>query len=149
MFNGRPIVLFGKRFYLPALKDVWQDHKYARVCRECCDIFTYITDKLDEDISVRPDEVEDDWRKCFVASADVLGISRKSANVLYHGFGQGNWEHLHLFDEERGYSLDKWASDFAYDLFYCSDRWSVERMLRVHWLFRQWEEAQKREDECE
>lgn len=82
--------------------------------------------------------VTDDWRKVFVSVCKHLGINRKSANVLFEDMCFGNWDHLHKTDEEREFTADIWFEKFIYDMFYCSDRWSVDRLMRCHWYFRQW-----------
>lgn len=78
------------------------------------------------------------WHKTFVSVCRGLGINRHSANVLFRGMCDGNWEHLHQTQDEQVKTSEDWFADLIGDVFYCSDRWSIDRLMRCHWYFRQW-----------
>ena len=50
----------------------------------------------------------------------------------------GNWNHLWMTDDEKKKPVNEWLNDFMADVFYCSDRWSLDRLMRCHWMYRQW-----------
>lgn len=70
--------------------------------------------------------------------------------VLKHWFGMpgkvsvsfiedacwGNWLKLHETDMERCATAEDYAKALLDDVFYCSDRWSWDRVMRVQWLYR-------------
>lgn len=66
-----------------------------------------------------------------------IGIDMFSAAILFDTLVLGNWEHIHKTEEEQTYSREKWIDLFAGDVFYCSDRWSLDRLTRCHWMYRQ------------
>lgn len=83
-------------------------------------------------------KVVDSWHEIFVHVCYYLDIDFKSAEVLWKNLAWGNWEHLHKTEEEEQYSEKEWFKKFVSDVFYCSDRWSLDRLERCHWQFRQW-----------
>lgn len=83
-------------------------------------------------------KVIDNWYEIFVNVCVLLGIDSKSAKVLWNELAYGNWIHLHQTEEESKYSEEEWFKEFYWDMFYCSDRWSLDRLTRCHWRFRQW-----------
>lgn len=112
-------------------------HKHgisSRVCSDCCCIRNKHDDNHDD-----VNAIESEWHDSFDDVCWLLGFDKRSADALWDNIGVGNnWEHLHMTDAEREYDADKWFDEFSSDLFYCSDRWSFDRLLRVQWKFRQW-----------
>ena len=82
--------------------------------------------------------VTDRWHHAFNCIAKYLGFSKKSRVFLWVQLAYGNWEHFHLTDEEKNLSADEWLEKFRNEVFYCSDRWSFDRLTRVHWIYRQY-----------
>lgn len=82
--------------------------------------------------------VETRWRKLFESICLRMGINGKSADVLWESMCLGNWEKLHRTEEDESRTVDEWFDKFYMDMLYCSDRWSMDRLMRVHWAFRQW-----------
>ena len=79
------------------------------------------------------------WKKLFIRICNNLGFNKKSALVLWNSIGiSNNWEHLHKTEEERNRTVEEWWSNFIWDVYYCSDRWTFDRLLRVQWAYRQW-----------
>lgn len=110
------------------------DHsESSSICHQCC--------RMDME---HPNDVI--WRPLFTRVCQHLGISKRSSYVLYDNLDDCNWEHLHLTEEEKKYPSSKWRELFVYDVHYCSDRWSLSRLLRVHWAYCQWKESLDRED---
>lgn len=78
-----------------------------------------------------------DWRKLFIRICqNEFGFSKKNAQYMFDEFGYGNWVHLNMTDEEKAMTADDWLEKFLADVFYCSDRWSLDRLLRCHWQYR-------------
>jgi len=57
-------------------------------------------------------------------------------NFLLENLCQGNWEHLWETEAEKSKSVYDWFDMLRWETFYCSDRWSWDRFLRVHWIFQ-------------
>ena len=118
------------------VRDWFLDHGMTRaICSECMEFF----DKYQNGNYVYISNIVNDWKEIFFHVCDQLGINRKSANVLFDELACGNWSHLHHTDEEKKLTQSDWFESFMYDLFYCSDRWSLDRLTRCHWEFRQWQ----------
>lgn len=125
-------------------------HKWLRknsldikICQECgglnkCTINgdSYSEYENIDDVDVA--KIHDHWHGIFIHVCYYLGINKKSAKVLWENFTQENWEHLHQTEEEKQYGEKEWFDKFFYDVLYCSDRWSLTRLERCHWAFRQW-----------
>lgn len=48
----------------------------------------------------------------------------------------GNWLKLHETDVERETDAEAYARMLLHDVWYCSDRWSWDRVLRIQWLYQ-------------
>lgn len=90
------------------------------------------------------DEVERLWRQVFEAVLIRERFTRRAIDYMWEHLAQGNWKHLWQNENERGRSDDEWLTEFRLDVFYCSDRWSLDRLTRCHWQWRQWMEAVER-----
>ena len=116
-----------------------------KICDECGDLFDDCTfsgkrysptETPYNDVDVS--KVIDCWHEIFVHVCYYLDIDFNSAEVLWNNLAYENWEHLHQTEEEKQYDAKEWFEIFYYDMFYCSDRWSLTRLERCHWKFRQW-----------
>ncbi|MBQ9069312.1 MAG: hypothetical protein IJ131_09725 [Eggerthellaceae bacterium] len=85
-----------------------------------------------------PEEVTERWRRVFEAVLIRERFTRHAIDYMWEHLAQGNWEHMHQTDEEQGRSADDWLEAFEADVFYCSDRYTLDRLTRCHWLWRQW-----------
>ncbi len=63
-------------------------------------------------------------------------LSRKQALLLCDTLGQGNWEKMWLTPEEEAEPIDKICQSFIWDIFYCSDRMSWDRLTRINWQYQ-------------
>lgn len=88
-----------------------------------------------------PDEVGRLWRNVFEAVLIRERFTRHAIDYMWDNLAQGNWEHMHQTDEEKAKTSSGWLEDFELDVFYCSDRWSLDRLTRCHWTWRQYEFA--------
>ena len=88
-------------------------------------------------------KVEEYWHRTFNCVAKRLGFNKATRRILWDDLVMGNWERLHQTDEERHMTSDEWLDKLYWDVFYCSDRWSLDRLTRCHWMYRQYEWAIK------
>ena len=103
-----------------------------KIVDDCGRLCAYIESKP------TPNGVESRWHEIFSKVCRLLGFNKSAAKILWNQLAHGNWEHLHETDEERNRSTDEWLDAFSSDVFYCSDRWTLDRLMRCHWQFRQW-----------
>ena len=61
-------------------------------------------------------------------------IPARCADEIICSLGQGNWEHLWETEEEQTIMTPIKIKEYVLEeIFYCSDRWSWDRILRVNW----------------
>lgn len=60
---------------------------------------------------------------------------------LFANLGYGNWKHLWETEEEEKETIDELCETLRWEVYYCSDRMSWDRLLRVHWI---WQRIQRR-----
>lgn len=90
-----------------------------------------------------PEGVEDHWHRAFCCIAKYLGFNRATRKVLWEDLVYGNWKRLHLTDEEMAKTSNDWLNELRGDVFYCSDRWCLDRLTRCHWLYRHYVWAER------
>lgn len=110
-----------------------KDINYDYVIEECCDLFYWC--EGEEKIDFK--KLKERWKKCFIDVCLLMGMNKKSAKILFKNLRFGNWKHWWKAGEEKDYSLKEWIEVFSYDLYYCCDRWSIDRLMRCHWKYRQ------------
>lgn len=79
-----------------------------------------------------------DYRMCIgKAMRAFFGIQTQEIidNFIDH-CGSGNWDHMWLSEKENNKTIDEWADDLWGEVFYCSDRWSWDRLVRTNWIFQ-------------
>ena len=64
------------------------------------------------------------------------GMGKEAASLFIEDACCGNWLKLHETDVERNASAGAYAEMLVGDVWYCSDRWSWDRVLRIQWLYR-------------
>lgn len=92
------------------------------------------------------EEAESLWRQVFEAVLIRERFTRHAIDYMWDNLAQGNWERLHQTEGEKAKTAAEWLEDFRLDVFYCSDRWSLDRLTRCHWLWRQHAWALWRDD---
>lgn len=60
--------------------------------------------------------------------------SKDTQDSIVKTLGLGNWEHLWETKDEEKLSTLEIKDNLIGEIFYCSDRWSWDRLLRVNWL---------------
>lgn len=114
--------------------------RIADSMRESCGLHRYI-----ETESATPEGVGRRWRQVFNCVCRDFGFTRKQRKYLWENLVLGNWGHLHQTEEESEKPTSRWLEELSWDVFYCSDRWSMDRLTRCHWTYRQYREAVEHE----
>lgn len=68
-------------------------------------------------------------------------LPKRVRKSLMEGLGYGNWTHLWETDEEKMQTICELCKELQGEVFYCSDRMSWDRLLRIHWI---WQRIQSR-----
>ena len=92
-----------------------------------------------------PQKIDESWYRTFSCVAKSLGFNKAARRILWENLADGNWEHFHLTDEEEKRTADEWLNELCWDVRYCSDRWTLDRLTRCHWMFRQYMYAVQKE----
>lgn len=92
-----------------------------------------------------PQAIEESWHRAFSCVAKSLGVNKKVRKILWDNLAVGNWAHFHPTDEEAKLTACERLEKLHWDVFYCSDRWSLDRLTRCHWAFRQYMHAAREE----
>lgn len=100
---------------------------------ECCKLSCYIREHYD----ITNDELTNRWKSVFFLITKRMGFNKLGRRYLFDHLVEGNWEHLHQTKEELMRDRNKWLEEFYLDLWYCSDRMSLDRLTRLHWQYRQ------------
>lgn len=78
-------------------------------------------------------EIISTWHSHMKTLLNRFGFDDLGAEQLVKWGAMGhNWSKLH-WDSEK--SSIEYLKDFAHELYYCSDRMSLDRLFRCHWLF--------------
>ena len=79
------------------------------------------------------------WKEVFTSFLSYLRFNEYAIDSLFEwgDFGH-NWKDLHKENTEyAGLSELQLFTHFKGDLDYCSDRMSLDRLFRLHWLYKQ------------
>lgn len=76
-------------------------------------------------------------------------LSRRHALNICDNLGQGNWEKMWLTDEEKAESIDKICRALLWDVYYCSDRMTWDRLTRINWQYQRLLHRMEYENESE
>lgn len=63
-------------------------------------------------------------------------MSKDAADIFIEDACYSNWDKLHETRMEKIISTEMYARELLSDVFYCSDRWSWDRVLRIQWLYQ-------------
>lgn len=100
---------------------------------QCCMLSSYIQ----EHPGITNDELTRRWKSVFFLITKRMGFNKEGRRYLWNRLVEGNWERLHQTKEELMWDRNKWLEEFYLDLWYCSDRMSLDRLTRLHWQYRQ------------
>lgn len=78
-------------------------------------------------------------------------LSQRVIKSLFDGLSYGNWERLHETEAEMTMTIPELCNSLRWEVFYCSDRMSWDRLCRIHWIWqrirdRMWRDEMKKED---
>lgn len=83
-------------------------------------------------------KIKNRWEQLYKKQLIQWEFNKKATNDLFEWGENGhNWSKLHTTDEEDKKSCINWLDDFSYELDYCCDRMSLDRLFRCHWLYNQ------------
>ena len=87
--------------------------------------------------------IKNNWRQCFkfILKRFNVGFTDKTINSLFDDFEMDNWSDLHIENTKyKDCNKEELYDEFEFEIGYCSDRMSYDRLFRIHWLFKRWEE---------
>lgn len=100
---------------------------------ELCERCGHFSNYLSQYEKLTDEDIEFGWSRIFSAVYVHLGGSYKDSKFLFDNlFDTGNWSHLQMNEAEKSRDMQQFVDDFRYDVFYCSDRWSLDRLARCH-----------------
>jgi hypothetical protein len=65
-----------------------------------------------------------------------FNMGGKAAKAFIKDACYCNWSRLHETNIERSVTAEAYAKELLDDVWYCSDRWSWDRVLRIQWLYQ-------------
>lgn len=82
-------------------------------------------------------EILDKYPKMFNAICIYnFKLPNRTRNDLFDNLCKGNWEHLWETEEEKKMTIAELCYELRGEVFYCSDRMSWDRLLRIHWIWQ-------------
>ena len=82
-------------------------------------------------------EILDKYPKMFNAICIYcFKLPKRIRNSLFDDLMQGNWEYLHETEIEKKESISELCKTLQWEVFYCSDRMSWDRLCRIHWYWQ-------------
>lgn len=110
---------------------------------KAANLFMYLEGKMAYEMDA--DAITRLWRAAFSCALRDMGLPSKARRFLWDELAAGNWKHFHQQEDELKKDAWHWARDFGGDVLYCSDRWSLDRITRCHWTYRQLMDALRAE----
>lgn len=100
-----------------------------------CSKFTYIINNLH---LYRKEDIPRLWYKCFEYFL-IDSIKKETIDDLFEYCTFSNWSDLHLENTSfANDSKDELLEHLIFEIRYISDRYTWDRIFRVHWLFHCW-----------
>lgn len=79
-------------------------------------------------------EILDKYPKMFEAICIYcFKLPKRIRKDLFYDLVKGNWTHLWETKEEKKMTIAELCEQLKWDVFYCSDRMSWDRLCRIHW----------------
>lgn len=63
-------------------------------------------------------------------------LPKRIRKDLFYELVQGNWTHLWETEAEKKMTIAELCNQLRWDVFYCSDRMSWDRLCRIHWSWQ-------------
>lgn len=86
-----------------------------------------------------PTRVTKGWHNVFCTVLSDMGFPKKARKYLWDNMLGGNWSRLHLTEDEEAVTGAEWLGALRDDVWYCSDRWTFDRLMRCHWRYCAWD----------
>ena len=103
--------------------------RHEDVCERCCEF-------VNDNKGKSPASVRHAYpRMMRFVLKHWFGMPGKVADGFIEEACSGNWLKMHETDMERAATAEEYARELRGDVFYCSDRWSWDRVMRVQWLY--------------
>lgn len=84
------------------------------------------------------EDIKTAWHKAFNGILMSFGFDG-NLTFFWNNLVAGNWKRLHLTADEEDLEPKEWLDKLYWEVLYCSDRWSLDRLMRCHWLYRVWQ----------
>lgn len=82
-------------------------------------------------------EILDKYPKMFEAICIYcFRLPKRIRKDLFYDLVKCNWVHLWETDEEKKMTIAELCEQLKWDVFYCSDRMSWDRLCRIHWSWQ-------------
>lgn len=82
-------------------------------------------------------EILDKYPKMFNAICIYcFKLPKRIRKSLFDDLMQGHWEHLHETETEKKEPISELCKTLQWEVFYCSDRMSWDRLCRIHWCWQ-------------
>ena len=94
-----------------------------------------------------PRRVEEHWHRTFNCVAKYLGFNKSTRRILWEDLVYGNWDRLHMTEDEKRMTPDDWLDKLHWEVLCCSDRYTLDRLTRCHWIWRQYASESRRAHE--
>ena len=99
------------------------------ICEVCC---TWVRENRD----TSPATIASTYPKMMQAVLmEKFHMSKKAAKCFVREACSGNWDKIHETRLEKELDAETLADALVSDVWYCSDRWSWDRVMRVQWLY--------------
>jgi len=104
--------------------------RHIDICDYCCE---WSNDHRGCD----PKKVCDDYPEMMTTVlVERFGMSQAAADTFIETACEGNWERMHETDDEKALSAEYYRDELLGDVWYCSDRWSWDRIIRNQWRYK-------------
>jgi hypothetical protein len=109
---------------------------------------TLVDDMIDFAVDCKPVE---QWKDLFCRQLKQWGFNDKATDALFLWGTEGhNWNKLHPSDNDLQVPANEILGSFYGEVSYCSDRMSIDRLFRCHWLYNLYKmKLQKEATECQ
>lgn len=96
-------------------------------------------ESYDENFEDKYLEIKKIWKEFFDITIRDIGIKeQKAIDILFWEWDMCNWEVMHKDNTEyKNHTRKEMYDSFSGEASYISDRISLDRIFRTHWLFRQ------------
>ena len=77
---------------------------------------------------------------------NIFGIKRAFVDMFVDAACCGNWKRMHMTNAEKYLEPKTWSKMLLDEVWYCSDRWSWDRVIRTQWIYKRLLDSIKKDD---